>query len=388
MTSSIFYDFSPRTLTTGLLAAFVGSASSFAIVLKGLAAVGASPDQASSGLLMLCIAMGLGGIVLSATFRMPISMAWSTPGAALLISTPAVAGGYNVAVGAFLLCAALLTLCGLWKPLGRWVALIPMSLANAMLAGILLRLCLAPVKAIAEAPLQGVLIIAVWAVVARLNRLMAVPAAVAVAAILIAMQLKSPQFGSFIPHIELVTPQFTLAAMISIALPLFIVTMASQNIPGLAVLSVNGYKPAPGPLFLASGLFSFLSAPFGGHAVNLSALAAALCAGEEAHPDPQKRYWAAIITGFGYIAFGLCAGIVTAFVNVANPILIEAVAGLALMGSFSNSINGALQDVDHREAAILTFLVTASGLSFYGIGGAFWGLIAGGVMLGLRRWRV
>ena len=384
---SRFKDFSPRTISTGLLASFVGFASSFAIVLKGLSAVGASPEQASSGLLALSVAMGLGGIVLSAMHKMPISVAWSTPGAALLISTPAVDGGYNVAVGAFLICAALLTLCGLWKPLGRWVALIPTSLANAMLAGILLKLCLSPVQAIAQKPWQGLLIVVVWAVVARLNRLMAVPAAVAVAAIIIATELKSPQFGAFAPHLEWVAPQFSLAAMISIALPLFIVTMASQNIPGLAVLNVNGYKPAPGPLFLVTGLFSFLSAPFGGHAVNLSALAAALCAGEEAHPDPQKRYWAAIITGFGYIAFGLCAGIVTAFVNVANPILIEAVAGLALMGSFSNSISGALINNDQREAATLTFLVTASGLSFYGIGGAFWGLVAGGIMLGLRKWR-
>ena len=384
---SILQDFSPRTIPTGVLAAFVGFASSFAVILQGLTAVGASPAQSASGLMALSIAMGLGGIVLSLALRMPVSVAWSTPGAALLATTPALAGGFPAAVGAFLVCAALIIICGLWRPLGRWVSAIPAPLANAMLAGILLHLCLAPVKAIAEVPAQGIAIVVVWAIVARLNRLLAVPAAVVVAAAMIFMHMHAPQFGALAPQIEFVVPQFSFAAMIGIALPLFIVTMASQNIPGLAVLNVNGYKPSPGPLFTLTGIFSALSALFGGHAVNLAAITAAMCAGEDAHPDPSKRYWTAIVAGTAYILFGLGAGALTAFVNVAPPLLIESVAGLALLGAFGGAMMGALNEGEHREAAVMTFLVTASGLSFFGIGGAFWGLLAGGGMMLLKKWR-
>lgn len=191
--------------------------------------------------------------------------------------------------------------------------------------------------------------------------------------------------ASLAPPMELVAPTFTLPALVSIALPLFIVTMASQNIPGIAVLKVNHYDPNPGPLFAVTGVFSLLSAPFGGHAVNLAAITAAMCAGEDAHPDRNKRYWAAIIAGVGYVILGLAAGAVTAFVSLAPPILIQAVAGLALIGAFSGSAVAAFKEVETREAAAVTFLITASGVSFAGISGAFWGLVAGGLMLGLLR---
>jgi benzoate membrane transport protein len=185
----------------------------------------------------------------------------------------------------------------------------------------------------------------------------------------------------------LVAPSFTLSALVGIALPLFIVTMASQNIPGIAVLSANGYHPAPGPLFTTTGMFSLLSAPFGGHAVNLAAITAALCAGQDAHPDPQRRYWAAVVAGIAYVLFGLLAGAATAFISASPPILIEAVAGLALIGAFGSALMGAVSVPQDREAAVLTFLVTASGLTFFGISGAFWGLVAGGAMLAMTRWR-
>ncbi|MBW8790083.1 MAG: benzoate/H(+) symporter BenE family transporter, partial [Rhizobium leguminosarum] len=190
---------------------------------------------------------------------------------------------------------------------------------------------------------------------------------------------------SLVPTAEIVRPVFNLAGLISIALPLFIVTMASQNIPGIAVLKVNHYDPKPGPLFAVTGFFSLLSAPFGGHAVNLAAITAAMCAGQDAHADPKRRYWASLIAGVGYIILGLLAGAVTAFVALAPSILIEAVAGLALVGAFSSSAMSAFQAPASREAAAITFLVTASGVSFGGISGAFWGLIAGGLMLALSR---
>jgi len=381
--------FSIQTLATGVLAAFVGFASTFAVIIQGLTAVGASRAEAASGLMALCISMGVCAIFLSLKTRQPISVAWSTPGAALLANSGPVEGGFAVAVGAFVLTAILIVLSGLWKPLGRWVAAIPAPLANAMLAGVLLGLCLAPVRAVAQMPVLALAIIAAWAAVAKISRLYAVPVAVLVTVgLIIATSQVSPgALGSLWPDPVLVTPAFSTAGIIGIALPLFIVTMASQNIPGIAVLAVNGYRPAPGRLFTITGLFSLASAPFGGHAVNLAAITAALCAGEDAHADPQRRYWAAAVAGAVYILFGLLAGAATAFIGASPPILIEAVAGLALLGAFGSALMNAAAEPRDREAAIVTFLVTASGLTFFGISGAFWGLVAGGAMLALTRWR-
>jgi benzoate membrane transport protein len=384
-------DFSAQALFMGLLTAFVGFASAFAVVLHGLTAVGATEAEATSGLMAVTISMGLCAIVLSAATRLPISIAWSTPGAALLASSGAVEGGFSTAVGGFIVCGVLIVIAGLWKPLGRMVAAIPATLANAMLAGVLIGLCFAPVKAIAFDPLLGLPIVLAWVVVGSVNRLYAVPAALAAFALVLAFGVDIPE-GAFaglaealVPRPDIITPAFTLAGLVGIALPLFIVTMASQNIPGIAVLKVNGYEPNPGPLFAVTGLFSLLSAPFGGHAVNLAAITAAMCAGSDAHPDPAKRYWSAINAGVFYVLFGLGTGAVTAFVSLAPPILIQAVAGLALISAFANSALNAFRDVEGREAAAVTFLVTASGVSFAGISGAFWGLIAGGLMLGLAR---
>lgn len=380
---------SAPALAAGLLAGFVGFASSFAVVLQGLSAMGASPAQAASGLMALSIAMGLCGILLSLCRRMPISVAWSTPGGALLAASALPAGGFPAAVGAFLVAGALIVLAGLWKPLGRGVAAIPAPLANAMLAGVLLGLCLAPVRAVAQVPEAGLAIILTWAVVARLNRLMAVPAAVLVAILTIALTVELPPglLDAAGPAPVPVMPEFSLSAIIGVALPLFLVTMASQNIPGMAVLNVNGYRPAPGPLFTVTGLFTLAAAPFGGHAVNLAAITAALCANPEAEPDPARRWQAAVVAGLVYIVFGLLAGTATAFVGAAPPVLIQAVAGLALLGAFAASLQAALAGVETREAAVITFLVTASGLTVLGISGAFWGLLAGGAMLALHRRR-
>ncbi|MBB2753686.1 UNVERIFIED_ORG: benzoate membrane transport protein [Rhizobium aethiopicum] len=384
-------DFSVQALFMGLLTAFVGSASSFAVVLHGLEAVGATDAQAASGLMALSISMGVCAIVLCAATRLPISIAWSTPGAALLASTGPIEGGFNAAVGAFLICGALIVVAGLFKPLGRAVAAIPAPLANAMLSGVLIGLCFAPVKAIGFNPLLGLPIVIAWIVVGAFKRLWAVPAALAAFVLVLTFGVDIPDGAlnsleqSLVPTAEIIPPVFNLAGLVSIALPLFIVTMASQNIPGIAVLKVNHYDPKPGPLFAVTGFFSLLSAPFGGHAVNLAAITAAMCAGQDAHADPKRRYWAALIAGIGYIILGLLAGAVTAFVALAPPILIEAVAGLALVGAFSSSAMSAFQAPESREAAAITFLVTASGVSFGGISGAFWGLIAGGLMLALSR---
>jgi benzoate membrane transport protein len=384
-------DFSAQALFMGVLTAFVGFASSFAVVLHGLTGVGATEAQAASGLMALCVSLGFCMILLSAVTRLPIAIAWSTPGAALLASSGSFEGGFQTAVGGFLVCALLIVVAGLWRPLGRMVAAIPASLANAMLAGVLIGLCFAPARAIALDPLLGLPIVLAWAIVGAFNRLYAVPAALAAFVAVLVFGVEIPPgalsglAGALVPNPEPVMPIFTVAGFVGIALPLFIVTMASQNIPGIAVLKVNDYAPNPAPLFATTGVFSLLSAPFGGHAVNLAAITAAMCAGSDAHPDPKRRYWAPIVAGICYVIFGPFAGAVTAFVSLAPPILIQAVAGLALISAFAASALNAFREAETREAAALTFLITASGVTFAGISGAFWGLVAGGLMMALQK---
>lgn len=222
-----------------------------------------------------------------------------------------------------------------------------------------------------------------------ISRLFAVPAALLAFVLVIWFGIDIPAGAlakvgqSLWPRAEFVVPHFSFASMISIALPLFIITMASQNIPGITVLRVNGYEPPPGPLFTATGIFSVLGAPFGGHAVNLAAITAAMCAGEDSHADPKRRYWSAIIAGAFYMVLGPLAGAVIAFVALSPAILIEAVGGLALISAFSGSAMVAFREPETREAAAVTFLVTASGIAFAGISGAFWGLLAGGLVMAL-----
>lgn len=378
-----------QVLSVGLLTAAVGFASAFTIVLQGLTGAGATPAQAASGLLALCVVQGVLAIGLSARTRMPISIAWSTPGAVLLLATGAPDGGFPEAVGAFLLSAALMVAAGLWRPFGRAVSSIPLALSSAMLAGVLLDLCLAPMRAVGAMPELALPIVLAWAIAWRYARRYAVPIAVLVTVAVIAFATEIPHgvLAHSWPAPILVAPHFTLDAAIGIALPLFIVTMASQNLPGLAVLNANGYRPAIPPIFVSTGLASAVGAPFGGHAVNLAAITAALCAGPEAHPDPTRRWQASAIAGAAYVVIGLFAGMAAAFVAASPPLLIQAVAGLALLGSLGAALTGALAREDDRLPAIITFLTTASGLSFAGIGAAFWGLVAGGIIMLLGRVR-
>ncbi len=378
-------DLSPQAAGAGLLASFVGFSSSFAIILQGLRSAGANEAQAASGLMAVSVAMGLCGIVLSLRTRMPVGVAWSTPGAVLLGSSAAVEGGFSYAVGAFLVTGGLIVLAGLWRPLTRLVAAIPVPLASAMLAGVLLPRCLAPVQAVAQEPMQGLALVLTWVVVGQWRRVLAVPAAVIVAGGILAATAPALPAFNWWPHPVLVAPAFSAAALIGTALPLFIVTMASQNLSGIAVLAAYGYRPAPGPLFATTGLFTLLAAPFGAHAVNLAAITAAICAGPDANPDPERRWPAATVAGLGYLLFGLGSGAATAFIAASPPLLIEAVAGLALLGALAAALQNAIADPDAREAAIITFLVSASGVTVLGIGGAAWGLLAGGVLLALQR---
>jgi benzoate membrane transport protein len=341
--------------------------------------------------------MGLAAIGFGLRYRMPIAVAWSTPGAALLAATGAIEGGFAAAVGAFIIAGALVVIAGLWKPLGRAVLAIPAPLANAMLAGVLLSFCVAPVEAVAEVPMMALPVVIGWVIVTRFARLYAAPAAVVIAALMYALAAFGVLPGSAAnavaplasgwqwPTLEWVMPVFSVSAMVSIALPLFLVTMASQNIPGFAVLRANGYEPPSSPLLVGTGLSTLIAAPFGGHAVNLAAITAAICAGPDAHPDPQRRYIAAVTSGAAYVAMGILAPFAAGFITASPPILIEAVAGLALLGAFGSSSLAFLNAPKERDAALVTFVTTASGFSVFGIGAAFWGLVAGGAVLLLHR---
>jgi benzoate membrane transport protein len=379
-------DTTPQTLGTGLLVALVGYASSVAVVVQGLAAVGASPAEIASALLLLAVSKSVLAVGLSLRMRMPVSIAWTTPGMALLAATGPVPGGFPAAVGAFLVVGLMVAAVAAVRPLGRLVEAIPKPLANGMLAGILLQLCLAPFAALGVAPGPALAVLATWVAVGRFARLWAVPAAVAVAVALTA--LETPFAGvaaaDLLPSPVLVVPAFGWEAMAGIALPLFVVTMASQNIPGLAVLQAFGYRPPTAPLFLGTGLGSALTAPFGAPTVNLAAITAALCAGPDAHPDPGRRYAAAVWAGVGYLGFGALAGATAVLVTLSPPVLIGAVAGLALIGAFGGAVKAAVEGEGDRTPALVAFLVTASGVSALGIGSAFWGLLLGGALHAIR----
>ncbi|GAA1905145.1 benzoate/H(+) symporter BenE family transporter [Streptantibioticus ferralitis] len=368
-----------QPLTAGVVTAVVGFSGAFAVVISGLRAVGADQRQAVSGLLALCTAMGLLGIGLSIRYRQPISIAWSTPGAALLVSTGRQPGGYSCAVGAFVIAGILLATTGLWRRLGRWVTGIPAPLASAMLAGVLLPVCLTPVQAAVRLPSLSLPAIATWALLTPFARRWATPAAFVVALGSLAV-LRHPHLGSFeqlLPTPTLTPAAFSVGAVIGIALPLYVVTMAAQNVPGIAVLNQFGYRPPTRPILVSTGTTSALCAPFGGFALNLAAISAALAAGPDAGPDPKRRWIASATAGATYLGLGLTAGVSTALLTAAPPLLIEAVAGLALLGTLGSALAAAVADSEAREASMIAFAVTASGITVLGIGAAFWGLLAG-----------
>jgi len=376
-----------QQITAGLLTTLVGYASSVAVVIQGLTAVGATTGQVASALVLLGLGMFVVSVSLSLLTRMPVSAAWSTPGAALLATAGVMPGGFPSAVGAFIVTGALILLCGFWSPLQRLIRAIPPSLASAMLGGVLLKLCLAPFLALGSVPMLALPILLVWAVMMRVAKLYAVPVAAALAVVLIAWT-DPPHLGAgaaLWPTLDFVMPVFEPTAMISIALPLFLVTMASQNIPGFAVLASYGYHPAAKPVLAVTGAYSIFGAFFGALTVNLAAITAALCAGPDAGPDPKRRYIATLWSGIGYIATIPLAMITATVVVTSPPVLIQAAAGLALLGAFGQSMLGAVKEEGDRIPAVVTFLVSASGLSVFGIGPAFWGLIAGGAVMAIVR---
>ena len=367
----------------GVVTTVVGFTSSFAVVLTGLAAVGADAAQASSGLLVLCVTMGLGSLLFSMRYRMPITMAWSTPGAALLAGSAAPHGGFGTAVAAFAVAGGLVLACGLIRPLAAAVASIPPVLANAMLAGVLLSLCVEPFRALAADPVAIGGVVLVWLVLLRLAPRWAVPGALAAAVVVIVVSgdLDRLVGADLAPQLVWTSPSWRTADVLALAIPLFLVTMTSQNIPGVAVLSSFGYRAPLSPALVYTGAATVAGAGFGAHAINLAAISAALAAGPQAHPDPARRWVAGATAGVLYLGIGPLSALIAAVAVAAPAGLLPTIAGLALIGAFANAAGAALAEPTTRDSAAVTFIVAASGISVAGIGAAFWGLVAGAVHL-------
>ena len=370
-------------ILAGSVASITGTAASAGLVLAALASLGASKSQTTSGIFVLITMYGLLSIGLSWRYKMPISIVWSTPGAALLISSGTLGLPFSSAVGAFIVTGVLLLLTGLWPALGRLVSSIPRPIASAMLAGVIFNFCIAPFKSAAEFPWIVLPAILVWLVLYKYATVWATPAAMVIVFALTAIDLGiTVNPGEILPTIEFVTPTFDLAAIVSIGIPLYLVTMASQNIPGIAIMKSFGYEVPFKPVMAATGLSAIFAGFFGGFSMNLAAITAALNANDHAHKDPARRWLSSVYGGYVYLLIALFTGATVAFVLQAPRDLVLAAAGIALLGTIISALSSAVEVVELRLPAMVTFLVTASGLSAFGIGSAFWALIAGLIVWG------
>ena len=389
-----FRDLSLSAFTAGFVAVLVGFTSSVAIVFQAALAFGASPAQISSWMWALGLGMGLCSLVPSWWLRKPVMVAWSTPGAAVL-ATAGAAGGFSMAdaIGAFMVSAALVTLFGVTGWFERIMNRIPMALASALLAGVLSRFGLQAFAAAQSALALVLLMLLSYLLGKRLAPRYAVVWTLLVGVAWVAVQ---GQFSGASMHLEMALPVFTMpqfgwAAMVSLALPLFVVTMASQNVPGMAAIRAAGYGGPDGlpvsRIITLTGVATLLLAPFGAFALNLSAITAAICMGPEAHRDPARRYTAAVSCGAIYVLIGFLGATITGVLTAFPKELVAAIAGLALLGTIASALATALQEDHHREAAIITFLVTLSGVVLAGVGSAFWGVVAGAVALVVQQYR-
>ncbi|MBM3397866.1 MAG: benzoate/H(+) symporter BenE family transporter [Betaproteobacteria bacterium] len=377
--SSIWRDVSVSTLVAGFVAVLVGFTSSAAIVFSAAQALGATPAQMVSWMWALGLGMGLTSLGLSLWYRLPVLTAWSTPGAAVLAVTQGVS--LAEATGAFMVCALLIMAVGYSGWFERLMSKIPLALASALLAGVLARFALDAVGAVLQAPVLVMAMTLTYVLGRRWWPRWSVPVVLWVGMCVAAWQgqlhLSSVDAAWAVP--VWVSPAWSWAAMVSVALPLFVVTMASQNLPGVVAQRASGYDIPVSPVVGATGLASLLLAPFGGYALNLAAITAAICMGKEAHPEPNRRYTASAAAGLLYIALGLAGGTIVSLMAAFPQALVLAVAGLALLGTMAAGLSVAVKDERHREAAVLTFLVTLSGVTVAGVGSAFWGVVVGGL---------
>jgi len=368
------------TVLSGFVAVLVGYASSAAIIWQAALAAGATTGQIAGWMTALGLAMGVSTLALTLWYRAPVLTAWSTPGAALLV-TGLQGVSIQDAIGVFIVANALIVLCGITGLFARLMKIIPHSLASAMLAGILLRFGLQAFNSLnSELILCGSMLLA-WLVLKVIAPRYAVIAAmlvgIAIALVKGDIVTDSVNLSPVLP--AFIAPHFSLAHCISIALPLFLVTMASQNAPGIATMKASGYSLPVSPLIVFTGLLALLFSPFGVYSICIAAITAAICQSPEAHPDANRRWLAAAAAGVFYILAGVFGGSVTGLMAALPVSWIQMLAGLALLGTISGSLFQALHNEAERDAAIVTFLVTASGLTVFGIGSAFWGLVVGGI---------
>ncbi|AUB74771.1 MULTISPECIES: benzoate/H(+) symporter BenE family transporter [Pseudomonas] len=381
-------DTSPSAVVAGFIAMMTGYTSSLVLMFQAGQAAGLSSGQISSWIWALSIGMAVCSIGLSLRYRTPITIAWSTPGAALLITS---LGGvsYGEAIGAYITCALLVIICGMTGSFERLVKRIPGSLAAALLAGILFKIGSEIFVAAQHRTGLVVGMLVTYLIVKRLLPRYAVLAALMIGT-LISGLLGLLDFSGFALEVAVpvwTTPSFSIAATISIGIPLFVVAMTSQNMPGIAVLRADGYNVPASPLITTTGVASLLLAPFGSHGINLAAISAAICTGPHAHEDPKKRYTAAMWCGIFYGIAGTFGATLAALFAAFPKELVLSIAALALFGSISNGLTIAMAESKEREAALITFMVTASGMTLFSIGSAFWGIVAGVLTLIILNWK-
>lgn len=371
-------DASLSAFITGVIVVLVGITSSAVIVFQAANSLGLNSLQASSWLGSLCFGMGFLTMGLSFYYRAPVMIAWSTAGAALLVT-----GLQNIplseAIGAFLLSAVLIFLCGITGLFAKLINRIPMALASALLAGVLLHFSVESFTAVKTEPLiLGSMILAYLLArqyVPRWTMMIVVLVGMVIASI--QGSLHVGQFHVLLTQFTWTAPTFSWISFLSISFPLFIVTMAAQNLTGIAALRVHGYNVPVSPLISWTGFLNLITAPFGGYTINLAAVTAAIAMGKESHPDPDRRYFAAFVSGAIYVLVGVFAGTLTSLFSAFPPEMITAIAGLALLSTIANALHSALTNESQKEAAFITFIVAASGLSLFGIGSAFWAVLFG-----------
>ncbi|PJG47125.1 benzoate transporter [Sphingobium sp. LB126] len=371
--------------SSAFIAALIGFGGTVALVVQAMRTLGASVEQTGSAVTALCLGIAIGSAALSIRLRMPIVLAWSTPGAALLAaSTPGQA--WPVAIGAFLASGAMMVCLGAVPALGRLAERIPASVASAMLGGVLLPFCLGLFKIGGTDPLLVTVIVVVFLAARQRVPLYALLLVLAAGALLSALRgdIGPLPAGATVGTLSLTVPHFDVRAIISIALPLFLVTLVSQNLPGLVVLRTADYRPKPGVLLAGTGLASLAAAPFGAHAVNLAAITAAICTSEEAHPDQARRWTVGVLYAGCYLVLALLAPLLVRFFLALPHDVIAALTGIALIPALVGVLETAVAAKDERDAAIVTFLATGSGIALFGLGAAFWGLLSGFAALGAR----
>lgn len=371
--------------SAALIAVLVGFGGTVVLIVQAQQQVGGTPEQITSAVSALCLGIGLGSIILSLWRRIPIVLAWSTPGAAL-IGTNTLAISYPVAVCAFMAAAVFMILLGMIPALGKLAGRIPASVAGAMLAGVLLPFCMGLFRTFqSDALLAGVLLITF--VLARQR----FPASALLIVLMVAVGVVLGRgdatlgTGSAFGGLHPVVPVLDWKVIISLGVPLFLVTLVSQNLPGFVVLRSSGYVPPTQTILLSTGVASLLMAPFGAHSVNLGAITAAICTGEDAHPDSTRRFVVGLIYGAGYLLLALFSASLVGLFTAMPTGTVAAITGVALIGPLTNALGSMLSIAEEREAAVLTFAATASGLTLFGIGSAFWGLAVGFLAIGVRR---